>query len=377
MPLHFILRWQPFRIDALGLVTMIGSEQINASIGRLVTSRFTHYLPLLGAFVIAGDQFTEALSGFTLYNITYQIITTDTAGWFQRWCLAQNFSKSGSQVTFHYIPPTSPEGAHIHSRRRRSTCLAILIGLLFNSALVAFTILQGDWWGLANAIAMILSIFVRVFVVSQNRAGLDAAADANQSQTSGQTQQAKLLVILNDAKAVTMTAPAGLVKPCFIFKPQPPNESLYEFARNIGWLAFTAHVISIGMSGLATQIVTVVLIVLPTVLTVRKWGCDNDEIIGTRLRATVTLNHDESARRQDAYVALRLTEEEDDSMVDWNLMPHRTNRLWWNEYKAKKEGLRSTVAAAATGGGEGSEKGENSAVASVTSLSSGGSGVVV
>jgi hypothetical protein len=37
MPMHYVLKWQSFRIDALGLVTMIGSEQVNIVVGHLVT----------------------------------------------------------------------------------------------------------------------------------------------------------------------------------------------------------------------------------------------------------------------------------------------------------------------------------------------------
>ena len=84
MPMHYVMKWQPFRIDALGLVTMIGSEQVNTIVGRLVTSRYTEYLPLLGAFILAGNQFTDAISGFELYNLRARIKTTDLADWFQR-----------------------------------------------------------------------------------------------------------------------------------------------------------------------------------------------------------------------------------------------------------------------------------------------------
>src|SRR4051794_8776697 len=169
MPMHYVLEWQPFRVDALGLVTMIGSEQVNAAVGRLVTSPYTEYLPLLGAFVIAGNQFTNAISGFELYNLRTRIKTTDLAGWFQRWCLAQNFKRASSTVRW-----TLEEKRSRLWRSRLDTLRASLIGIVANGALVSVTLLQGDWWGLANAISMILSVLVRVYLTKQDRAALDA-----------------------------------------------------------------------------------------------------------------------------------------------------------------------------------------------------------
>jgi hypothetical protein len=100
MPLHYVFEWSPFHIDALGIVTMIGAEQVNQLVGRLVASRYGEYLPLLGAYIIASNSFTDAYSGFALFNIPAGIMTTDIAGWFSRWCLAQDFSRGCSSVTW-------------------------------------------------------------------------------------------------------------------------------------------------------------------------------------------------------------------------------------------------------------------------------------
>ena len=143
MPLHHVLKWGPFHIDALGLVTMIGSEQVDVIVGRLVTSRYTEYLPLLGAFVIAGNQFTDAISGFELYNLYTLIKTTDLAGWFERWCLAQDFNRASNTVTW----TVREKSFETQWRSRLDTLRATLIGVVANSALLALTIAQGDWWG--------------------------------------------------------------------------------------------------------------------------------------------------------------------------------------------------------------------------------------
>lgn len=331
MPLYYVRQWQPFHIDALGLVTMIGAEQVNTIVGRLVTSRYTEYLPLLGAFVLAGNQFTDAISGFELYNLYTVIKTTDLAGWFQRWCLAQNFHRASTTVTWTVREDDPATLWH----RRLDTLLAAFIGLVANGALVTLTILQGDWWGLANALSMALSIIVRAYLTQQNRNTLDTKAVIYKGPDQHGCQRATFLVVLNDGKLVTMNAPPNLVKNCFIDKPMPLNRSLYTIMRGIGWIGFTAHVITIGLSALATQIVTVFLIVIPTVITIFKVGCDDSEI-GARLKAEISTTGQSGERRQDSYLALGLSDAEETSMLAWSLVPHKDNGEWWEEYNDKK-----------------------------------------
>jgi hypothetical protein len=330
MPLHYVLKWQPFRIDALGLVTMIGSEQVNTVVGRLVTSRYTEYLPLLGAFVLASNQFTDAISGFEIYNLHSRIKTTDLAGWFQRWCLAQNFNRASNTVKW-----TVQDESDTLRRSRLETLLAALIGLVANGGLVALTVLQGDWWGLANAISMIISVLVRAYLTKQNRDALDALVGRHADADKKVPDRARFLVLLNDGKLVTMNATPDLIKDCFADKPNPSNKLLYTIIRSIGWIGFTAHVITIGMSGLATQIVTVFLVVVPTVLTIFKVGCD-ESLIGSRLKADISTTGQDGEKRQDTYIMLGLSDREEKSMLEWSLMPHKDNESWWQQYNRKK-----------------------------------------
>jgi hypothetical protein len=160
MPLHYLLKWQPFRIDALGLITILGAEQVDRAVGRLVPNRYAEYLPLLGAYITASNAFASAMSGFHFYNITpASMTTTDLAGWFQRWCLAQDFSRSFSFVTWTTRESwTDAEKRQRLLRSRSDKYIGLTIGAFVNSFLLVFTILQGDWWGLANAISMVISI---------------------------------------------------------------------------------------------------------------------------------------------------------------------------------------------------------------------------
>jgi hypothetical protein len=43
----------PSHIDALGLVTWIGAEQVDFAIGPLAHGRYIQYLPLFRAYVVA------------------------------------------------------------------------------------------------------------------------------------------------------------------------------------------------------------------------------------------------------------------------------------------------------------------------------------
>ena len=54
-----LAQWQPFRIDAMGLVTILGADEMKMAVGRLVRSPITAWLPLLGAYTVANNQFTE------------------------------------------------------------------------------------------------------------------------------------------------------------------------------------------------------------------------------------------------------------------------------------------------------------------------------
>ena len=347
-PWHVLLHWTPFKIDALGLVTLLGAEEINAAVGRLVSSGYLEYLPLLGAYVIAGDRFTEKVAGWNLYNISQGIHTTDLAAWLTRWMLSQDFETTRSYVVWKVTAPRS---------RRNDLVISFLVGFVLNGFLVAGTIISADWYGLANALAMIISIIVRVYVIGQQRLAVDAMVDeavtkidpappdsyearrhdykawiqAKREQKSGgrsttrETQSTrssasspmngqetpaqhvqpvrpptkpdprksrdevwtgktiKVLIIQSDSKAVTFQMPNELVMPrsLFIEGPIILNPKTYFIMRSIGWLAFAVHIVAIGMADLATQLYTVVLIVLPTLLLVKKTGCDDSDWVTT------------------------------------------------------------------------------------------------
>lgn len=422
------------RIDALGLVTLLGADEMDRSIGRLMPSDYFDYLPLLGAFVVAGNRFTKKQTGVTLYNISAGILTTELAGWVSRWVQAQDHYKVRSKITWEVADRPRQWQKFIYG--------FLLIGFPVQGMILAMTVLAADWWGFANVVSMVISVIVRCAQVSENRAGIDSnikvaekEAQANISKYERVLQDfedrqrtetnlpinpppepkdfhsAKVLMVTEDSKIITLDAPNYLIKAVFTTNPHIRNPGLYLTCRIIGWIAFAVHVISIGMAELPTQICSVVLIIVATVLTAYKVGCgdsmilsalrsrwrravDEEEIftcwVTSRLKVTVSTypkewtvwdqneemhataqraeaqkdDSEETARkqntvvdvesateskqkpvqerRQDLYAWLSLTDEEDDCLIAWGLIPR--SQAWQNTYQEKKKIHRDRVA---------------------------------
>ncbi|KAJ9655288.1 hypothetical protein H2198_005817 [Neophaeococcomyces mojaviensis] len=379
-PLKDWNNFEPFRIDALGLVTLLGAPEVNNNVGKLVRSKYLEYLPLLGAYIIANDEFTDKQPGFQLYNINKSIYTPDIAGWFTRWLMAQDIRTAASCVDWNVESVEHGFGLEIF--------ISGLIGIILNGGFIVLTVLMGDWWGFSNAMSMTASIVARTYLVSRNRRWLDKAIenaikrddpralrpikDKSKTRIIDQDSIAglkwdRLIVVLSDARAVIVRVPACLVVDCFVFNPKPPNATnetkrakslpprqkqedkkpvsdppqikLYRFVRGVAWLAFGAHAITIGMSKLVSQIVTVLIIVFPTILLTMGFGSD-DMRVGSRLRANIfDFPHVSEAaqKRVDMYAFLNLTKDQEDSLRRWGLAPHETNKAWWDDYEERKK----------------------------------------
>jgi hypothetical protein len=195
--------WQPFKLDALGLVTILGTAEMDRTIGCPNYNRCTEYLPLLAGFIIAGNNFTAPLPGFTVYNITDGIVATDVAGWFARWLMCQNFKWNAS--TLHIA---------VNAKNRfrfLNQYVSILIGLVILSPMMFIAVFTGDWFGTANVSSMLISVFVRWLVVKQNREAIDRTVLAGMTSSS---QVVKTFWTLPNGKAIAIYAPRGIID-CF------------------------------------------------------------------------------------------------------------------------------------------------------------------
>lgn len=320
-PLRYLARWTPFRLDALGLLTMLGGPEMSQAIGHLGFNIFTEFLPTLGAYTVPSNDFVQPLSGFTLYNITDSISSTTFAGWFSRWLLAQNASENTSVFTWnvHHQPP----------RRQRVLILAAAIGFFVNCSTTSLSCLVGDWYGLASAISIIVSIFVRWYLVTQNRQAIDRGA--MKETVRNPTEVVKTLCVLADNKVVTIFAPRNVVINCFLTTPRPFHPRIYSFVRGLGWLSFAVFVVSIGQATLFFQLIIVALTLTATLVTVSGGG-NNEMAIGNTLSIAHREHSTSSGRRIETYCRLDLSQTEEDRMVDWALVPQRKNFEWWKEY---------------------------------------------
>ncbi|KAK4165558.1 hypothetical protein QBC43DRAFT_333436 [Cladorrhinum sp. PSN259] len=321
--LDALQQWAPFRIDALGLVTILGADRVDLVLGQLTISYLTEWLPLLGAYTIASNRIVEPLSGFALYNITDGIMVNNLSGWFCRWLLCQDFGFSSSVV---HIKPV------LEQRRQRFMHLLWprLIGVLALVPVI-LSILISDWWGLVNGVAMLGSVIVRQIVVGQSRRAVDLAVDESEKTSC---ELVKVLVTIPNGKIVIIHTSRGIVIDCLLTTPRPPNSTLYTTARAAGWACFGAQLVSLGMASLVCQLVTVVLLVLFTLLVAWQIGVD-DSRVGRKLELTYT--NTGVSFRAAAYARLNLTPKEERSMLLWNLFPHETNDAWWNKYEKAKE----------------------------------------
>lgn len=324
MLLSQLQSWAPFRLDALGIVTLLGAHELDIAIGRLAKNRFTEYLPLLGAYVVAGNNITKPIPGLVLYNVTDGILATDITGWFARWLMCQGLSSPSSTITIRTLQPKrfSNHSAEIGSA---------IIGIFAILPIFVLACLIGDWWGFANAISMLISVIVRRVVVGQLRRALD---HATRKAYNTSMDHVKTFWTMPDGTVVTIRAPRGVVIDCLLTNPRPLNRHLYNWMRILGWAGFGCHVITLGMASLFSQILSVSLLLVATFLVVHQIG-DNDEYIGSSLQL-VREDPDGESFRAAVYSRMDLSEKEEASMVSWNLMPHASNETWWRKYRGHK-----------------------------------------
>lgn len=323
MYLRTLKVWAPFRIDALGLVTILGAEELNLAIGRLARNKYTEYLPLLGGYIIAQNSITKPIPGFTVYNISDGIMATDVTGWFARWLTCQDLT--WASTTLHIL---GVQGKLVAWAEEAATSLLGIITLL---PILAFALVIGDWWGFTNTISMLVSVVVRRIIVGENRRSLDIATDKALSKSA---EIVKTFWTMPDGSTVTIMLPRGILMGCLLTTPRPPNPRLYNATRTAGWIGFGCHVITLGMATLFCQMLSVALLLIATVLVARRIG-DDEYRIGSRLQIE---RRDSEGRdfRSAAYARLDLNEKEEASMIAWNLFPHKTNKTWWENYEECK-----------------------------------------
>ena len=152
----------------------------------------------------------------------------------------------------------------------------------------------------------------------------------------------KCLVQFPDGKALTLFTSRGILTKVLLPRPEPLHYRRYSLARYISWLCFGFHVISLGMSALASQLATVVVLLLSTALLVFRVFAVED-CIGSKMRVRRCDGKGQRESYSRTYSRLHLTKNEESSLVAWNLAPQRTNVGWWNKYRASLVDPRDPV----------------------------------
>ena len=318
-PLEDLRAWAPFRLDALGLLTMLGTNEMSREIGSLSANTLVSWLSLLGGNVVPSNAFVQPLHGYTLYNISDAIQSTTLAGWFSRWLVTQNPSQNTSLFVW---------SVRCHPRRRGHRALAI--GIIINTCILVLPLLIKDYYGLASALCMGVGIAVRAYLVTQNSNAVDRAAVDTSIHSN---ELVKTFVILANGKATTVMAPRNVVVNCFMSTPKVVHPKYYDIARAIGWLAFVGLVVTIGQAVLVVQIVIIIVTVSATFMTAFGIGTVHDGV-GKSLHVVRFEHPSRHGRRGEAYAMLHLSKEEEQTMIDWALFPQRRNQTWWSQYRS-------------------------------------------
>lgn len=315
--------WEPFKIDALGIVTLLGADVLRKTTGRLVASPYAEYLPHLASHIFADNSIAEPLAGFALYNITDGIKATDLNGWFTRWLSCQEIGWQNTTLKIYADMGDSKRGV-----RWWISCSA---AVLLNCFLIAFPIVLGDWYGFASAIDLLLTVLMRSAILSAYRKALDRQA-TEASQNSH--HPVKLLITLPSGKIVSVRTTQGITTQCLLTDVQPENHQLHQAFRAVTWVAFAVHAVTLGMASLCMQLILVTIILLSTLLVVQQVGCDESHVV----RFLRLIQHDDASvtTRSKAYLKLDLDTQEEESMVEWNLFPLKSNEAWRRKYQALK-----------------------------------------
>jgi len=320
MLLDYLAFWAPFHIDALGIITLFGADEVDKAVGRLARNRYTAGLPLLGAFKIAGNSIVNPQPGFVLHNTSDQILATDVTGWFARWLLCQDLKFSSTTLSILSIKqPQSGVWRQVGN---------FVLGATAISPLLVAAILMEDRWGLANVMAMLMSIVVRCIIVGQNHAAINNAAKKSRSTSN---VLVKAIVTLPTGNAITIKTTRGIIIDCLLTAPRPPDPTFYSCVRAFGFVCYGGQAIALGVATLVNQIMTVALMLGSTALVVWQVG-DNEEMIGSHLR----IQRSDSAGpdfRAAAMARLDLSTIEEDTLLAWNLFPQRSNKIWWEKYR--------------------------------------------
>ncbi|KAF7194618.1 hypothetical protein HII31_04124 [Pseudocercospora fuligena] len=365
-PLGRFSNWNPFRLDALGLVTLLGADEVARAVGSLTRNALTDYLPVFGAFKVASDQIASVEPGFALYNLSDFIYVTELAPWFTRW---MNMNLQHKISALEWTIESAPR------RLSLASIFAILLGFLVNAGLLALACVEGDWYGIANSVSMISSVLVRAAICGEHRRDIDAvAANYRKATSAGPVPKKKFMFVTPDGKVAIGHIPISFIGAMLDNTSDPPNWTLLPSAirsfvlgrssrarihaselksaklmpyisklviwslRAVGWFAFGIQIVAIGQSYLLTQLCTVALMTMASVAAIYNIGVVEREQVGSWLtikQCQCPFAPGSKSGRLDAYAMLQPTVEEQEWLRERDLFPGLGNKTWYARWEDK------------------------------------------
>jgi hypothetical protein len=320
-----ISSWAPFKIDALGIVTLLGADILRRTTPRLVRNPYSEFLPHLAAHIYADNSIAETLPGYTLFNITDGIKATDLSAWFTRWLSCQTL---GWQQTTLHIHTKKATGERAWPASR---IFGAFLAVLINAFVIGFAAAIHDWYGFASGLALVTTVLARCYILSECRDSLDGKAGAAQRSA----EEVKILITMPNGRVVTVYTTRGITVSCLLSEAVPLNQTLHQLARAAMWISFAILAICLGMSSLCMQLVIVVVLLASTIVEVQRLGTD-ESYVGGQLRIEQTDNAACDSRSK-AYLCLELNETQEESLIKWDLFPMKSNEAWWAKYRALQE----------------------------------------
>jgi len=336
--------WAPFHLDALGLVSILGASAVDHAIGSLVRHPLTEFLPVLGAYTAVSPHILHPLPGYCLYNVTDGIVAHDLSSWFTRWLASQHFRNR----TVLKICRENPQHQFTKS------FVGVLIGSTFLGGLITLTTFMRDWYGLANSILMTISVLVRFTLNSWYRHILDRntiKAEPHIEDQQLSRRKVKLYVTTPFGDAVNIETTRDITTQTLLTTPRPQKPDshllhwLHDAIRAVGWFAYGGHVVVLGMTTLANQIIVIFILISTTIILVSRIdGGTSNVRIGTELQITAQ-TPGKSRSHKELFILLNMTRDQENTFISWTLMPPRFNAHWWDGYESEKSQMSIPKAA--------------------------------
>ncbi|KAF2829677.1 hypothetical protein CC86DRAFT_403023 [Ophiobolus disseminans] len=330
-----IKSWSPFKINALGLITLLGADSIRKTLGQLVHSPW-EYFPLLAGHIFADNSIADPIPGFVLYDITDGIKATDLNVWFTRWLSCQELTSCQTVLKIS-IRDSEKEKNH-----PPSTYIMAGVAIVLNTVLIEVPALIGDWYGFAASVSLVTLVAARLHILTtlRNSLGVLAAKAGNETKT----KRVKLLITLLTGSCVSVHTTIGITLDCLLTEARPDSRKYHQAARGVCWVAFGVHAVSLGMACLAIEPILVALTLAFSVAAARDWTREGRETkeagVGSRI---IIRQHvlKTTGKRAETCASLDLSKDEKRSLIDWFIMPRPSNKIWWENYAAYEATMKN------------------------------------